>query len=43
MDTDTQAKLTMAFILLVIIFILKMVNATSWNSGYCSCGGAWRY
>ena len=43
MDTDTQAKLTMILILLAIIFILKAVNATSWNGGYCSCGGAWRY
>lgn len=43
MDTDTQAKLTMILILLAIIFILKVVNATSWNGGYCSCGGAWRY
>lgn len=43
MNTDTQAKLTMILILLAIIFILKVVNATSWNGGYCSCGGTWRY
>lgn len=30
-------------ILLALLFILRMINATGWNNGHCSCGGKWVY
>ena len=43
MDTKTEVDLIIIGVLLALLFILRMINATGWNNGYCSCGGKWIY
>lgn len=43
MDTKTEVNLIFIGILLALLFILRMINATGWNNGHCSCGGKWVY
>lgn len=40
---EIKARLVVISVLLFILFIVFMVNATAWNHGRCSCGGKWVY
>lgn len=42
-DTKIKVYLILIGMLLVLLFISRMINATEWNNGYCSCGGKWIY
>ena len=43
LNVKIKVDLIMIAILMVLLFIFKCINATSWNNGYCSCGGKWIY
>ena len=43
MKTDLQAALIIMGIAVGILLVCRIMNASGWNSGYCSCGGKWEY
>lgn len=43
MKTEIEEILITMGILIAILFVCRVVDASGWNGGYCSCGGKWRY
>jgi len=43
MKTELELSLIAMGIAIAILFVRRIINASDWNSGYCSCGGKWQY
>lgn len=43
MKTDLEESLILLGIIIALLFVLRIINASGWNGGYCSCGGKWHY